>query len=84
MSTSDLGRSFEELKQEILSLKERMSQLENQSQRSLNVPRTMLLSDNFLSRTFAVFGLYLVSSLIVVIPLYIVIFVFVLMFGLFN
>ena len=84
MSTPDFGNSLETLKQEILSLKERIAQLEGQSQRSPSLPQTMLLSDSFLSRAFAVFGLYLVASLIILIPLYAIIIVFMLMFGLFN
>ncbi|UCF65119.1 MAG: hypothetical protein JSW33_04605 [bacterium] len=84
MSSTDFGNSLEALKQEMLSLKERIVQLENRSQHPVNLPRTMLLSDSFLARAFAVLGLYIVSSLIIFIPLYAIIIVFMLMFGLFN
>ena len=45
------------------------------------LPQTMLLSDSFLKRAFAVLGHYFVASLLIAVPFYILIFVAMLALG---
>ena len=41
-----------------------------------------LISDNFLKRAFAVYGYTMVAGLIIMIPVYVLMFLFILIFGL--
>lgn len=65
----------EEIQQEIMNLKNKINYLENHLNYQPKLPVTNILSDNFLKRAFAILGHYTVASLIIVIPLYIIIFI---------
>ena len=70
--------------QELARLRQRVESLERGTDLSLGhdvLPQTMLLSDSFLKRAFAVLGHYFVASLIIAIPFYILIFIGALLLG---
>jgi hypothetical protein len=78
MATDDLVNQIKALQESLHSLEQKVQYLE------ANSPQTWLLSDNFLKRAFAVMGHYLVASLIIGIPFYIIMILLMLMFGGFN
>ena len=45
------------------------------------LPQTMLLSDSFLKRAFAVYGHSIVAGLIIAVPIYIVVFIIMMALG---
>lgn len=67
--------SHEEMELEISNLKKKINYLENHLNYQPKLPDTNILSDNFLKRAFAILGHYIVASLIIVVPLYILIFI---------
>ena len=74
--------------QELARLRQRIEALERDTDLTATLdgsrdplPQTMLLSDSFLKRAFAVLGHYLVASLIVVVPIYILIFIIAMALG---
>ena len=80
MTDQESAATLSAATREIESLKERVARLE---QFSSPLPRTWLLSTSFLKRAFGVLGLYIVSSLIIVIPFYMILFIIFLAMGLF-
>ena len=75
MSESELTKALESATEEIQSLKMRLNALEQASGGKTGLPDTKLLSDNFLTRAFAVWGHSLAAGLIVAIPFYIIVFI---------
>jgi len=67
MTDDELVAALTSAHQEIAALRWRLDQLEG---------RTMLTSPSFLKRSFAVLGHYLVASLLVALPIYLIIFIF--------
>lgn len=63
------------LEQRIVALETRLATLE------LRLPRTQLMSTSFMSRAFAVLGHYMVASLIIAIPIYLLSFIMFAMLG---
>ena len=84
MSNIDSIDQFELLKNTVQKLEERIQILEKNSAFSENLPKTSLLSNSFLKRSFAVLGHYFVSSLIIIIPLYILMILLMFLFGVFK
>ena len=84
MTNSDLVKQIEALQNAFRALEQKFQKLEENSIRKESSPFTWLISDSFLKRSFAVFGHYLVASLIIGIPFYILIIVLMLLFGGFN
>lgn len=80
MDKIEQENEIRELKEQVANLEQRLKYLEVNSIKKL--PNTSLISSNFLSRAFAVFGHYLVAALIVSIPLYAVAFIIALIGGL--
>ena len=73
MSTDELTVSLENAKKEIEWLKNQVRELNSEIRGRRYLPSTSLLSDKFLTRAFAVLGHYIVASLIIAVPFYIVI-----------
>ena len=73
MAESNLTQALEHAMAEIESLRTRVSQLEEKTRSVESLPDSMLLSNVFLKRSFAVLGHYLVAGLIISVPLYVVI-----------
>ena len=74
MEDSKIINAFEKLTLEIKALRTRLNELENKQKQEVNVPKTMLLDTNFIKRSLAVLGHYLVASLIVILPIYLIVF----------
>ncbi|MGB3543648.1 hypothetical protein [Rubrivirga sp.] len=80
MTDPQLSRELAELRQRVADLEagigisERIGDLNG-------VPDSMLFSDSFLRRAFAVLGHYFVASLIVALPFYLLIFLGAALFG---
>jgi hypothetical protein len=77
----DLLHELNVLRTQLQTLDQRMASMERRQSQMPALPQTNLLSGSFLSRAFAVLGHYLVASLIIAIPIYIVIFVIILFVG---
>jgi lipopolysaccharide/colanic/teichoic acid biosynthesis glycosyltransferase len=75
MEDSKIINAFEKLTLEIKALRSRLNELENKQQQEVNVPKTMLLDKKFLKRSFAVLGHYIIASLIIVLPIYLIVFI---------
>lgn len=69
------------LRTQMHTLDQRMASMERRQSQMPALPQTNLLSGSFLSRAFAVLGHYLVASMIIAIPLWILIFVIFLFVG---
>lgn len=78
MLEKDFARELEAAHQEIQSLRARLEHLED-ARASHDLPETMLLNKSFLKRAFAVLGHYFVASLIITIPIYVLIFLIVIL-----
>lgn len=70
MSETELKKSLKEALEEIKSLRNRVEVLENASSRGGSLPDTMLLSDQFIKRAFAVWGHNAVVGLIIAVPVW--------------
>ncbi len=75
--------------QELARLRQRVEALERDLDLTTTLgggrdplPQTMLLSDSFLKRAFAVLGHYFVASLVIAVPFYVLIFVVMMALGL--
>ncbi|PLX32152.1 MAG: hypothetical protein C0600_03580, partial [Ignavibacteria bacterium] len=82
MEEQDLQRRVSELDSHVKLLEERVVSMERRQSMQPDMPQTALLSGSFLTRAFAVLGHYIVASLIIAIPIYIVIFVIAIVIGL--
>lgn len=82
MEEQDLQRRVGELDSHVKLLEERIVSMERRQSMQPDLPQTALLSGSFLTRAFAVLGHYIVASLIIVIPIYIVIFIIAIAIGL--
>jgi hypothetical protein len=71
-------READELRRELASLQQRIGVLER-SGRFRPLPNTALLDESFLKRAFAVLGHYTVAGIIIAIPFYILMFLFVIL-----
>lgn len=82
----DLRSEITALKTQIHGYEHRIKTMEQRLVQQPALPQTSLLSGSFLSRAFAVFGHNLVASLIIVLPLYLIIFIMIVFVGisLFN
>ncbi|MBN1446479.1 MAG: hypothetical protein JXA28_01010 [Bacteroidetes bacterium] len=81
MEEQDLQHRLSELQSHLKTLEERVISMERRQSMQPDLPQTALLSGSFLTRAFAVLGHYIVASLIIAIPIYIIIFVVILMIG---
>ncbi len=64
--------------EENTSLESRVLKIENNMKVIQNlVPKTNLMSHSFIKRAFAIMGHYIIASLIIVIPFYLIIFIIV-------
>jgi len=81
MTNEELSTALEKAMVEIETLKSEVNRLKSSSDLEQRLPRTNLLSHSFLTRAFTVLGHYFVASLIIVIPIYILIFIFALVIG---
>ena len=79
MSEQQLQEELARSQKQIQALHQRLTMLEQS--RTTNTPETMLLSDNFLKRAFAVLGHSMVASLIVSVPFYILLFLMMMAIG---
>jgi membrane-bound ClpP family serine protease len=70
-----------EAQRQIQTLRARVDELERRANLT-ELPHTMLLDPSFLKRAFAVLGHYLVASLLIALPIYLLIFLIMLLFGL--
>ena len=78
MTPEELQIALEKANNDIHNLTVKLSRLENEAAYNNSlIPRTNLLSDNFLTRAFAVLGHSLVANLIIVLPIYLIIFLIV-------
>ena len=77
----DLLHELHVLRTQMQTLDQRMASMERRQSQMPALPQTNLLSGSFLSRAFAVLGHYLVASLIIAIPVWILIFVIFLFVG---
>ncbi len=81
MDTPELQTRLEGLDQRIDGLERILRDIKARQDAMPALPKTNLLSGSFLSRAFAVLGHYIVASLIIVLPIYIVIFIILLVVG---
>ena len=63
-----------EMAREVESLRLRIQQLESRYEVAPRMPRTSLVADKFMTRSFAVFGHNFVASRVISIPFYILFF----------
>lgn len=77
----DLLHELNVLRMQMQTLDQRLASMERRQSQIPALPQTNLLSGSFLSRAFAVLGHYLVASLIIAIPVWILIFVIFLFVG---
>lgn len=82
MEEQDLQHRLNEVQTHVKTLEERVVSMERRQSMQPDLPQTALLSGSFLTRAFAVLGHYIVASLIIVIPLYILIFIVAIVIGL--
>ncbi|MFZ1728582.1 MAG: hypothetical protein WBQ23_11780 [Bacteroidota bacterium] len=75
MSQTDFQHEINVLKSHLKVLEERIVSTERRQTQLPVIPKTNLLSGSFLTRAFAVMGHYMVASMIITIPLFIIIFV---------
>jgi hypothetical protein len=78
MDEQDLSAQLAQAREQIHSLQQRVDSLEL---RTAHLPNTQLLDDSFIKRAFAVLGHYIVASLIITIPFYLLIFLIALAIG---
>ncbi|MBN2565803.1 MAG: hypothetical protein JXB46_08835 [Candidatus Eisenbacteria bacterium] len=81
MSEQSIGSVSAATEQELQQLRARVAQLEA---RVGSLPNTMILSRSFLARAFAVLGHYLVAGLMIALPIYALMFFFVIIVGCLN
>ena len=81
MSEQQLQEELARSQKQIQVLHQRLMQLEQSNNGGGRVPETMLLSDSFLKRAFAVFGHSMVASLIVMVPFYLIVFLMMMAVG---
>jgi hypothetical protein len=81
MEEQDLQHRLSELQSHIKTLEERVISVERRQSMQPDLPQTALLSGSFLTRAFAVLGHYIVASLIIAIPIYVIIFIVLIMIG---
>lgn len=74
MSELELTEALQKANSEIQSLQERLNTLEVRGKVN-TLPNTNLLSESFLTRAFAVYGHSLVAGLVIVAPIYLLIFI---------
>jgi len=77
----DTDAQVQALQKEIEELKERVQQIEARYEVAPRLPSTNLISDKFLSRSFAVFGHNFVASLIISLPFYVLAFIVMMTIG---
>jgi len=75
MTNEEISNALEKAMQDIEGLKSEINELKSKGDLGSHLPRTNLLSDNFLTRAFTVLGHYIVASLIIVLPIYLLIFI---------
>ncbi|MFQ5633229.1 MAG: hypothetical protein ACE5I1_31070 [bacterium] len=76
MAENNFRQMLENANAEITALRNRIAELESKvSMTGSTLPKTDLLSDSFLRRAFTVWGHQIVASLIVVLPIYLLIFI---------
>ena len=73
MTDPDTARELADLRRRVADLETNLGVAERLGGYS-DLPDSMLFSDSFLKRAFAVLGHYVVASLIVMVPIYLVIF----------
>ena len=73
MNADELTEAVRSARSEIEMLRVRLDELQN---------RTNLISQSFLKRAFAVLGHYMVSSLMIAIPFYVLLFIIIIVAGL--
>lgn len=78
---ADPQRELNVLRSQLQTLEQRIASMERRQSQLPALPQTNLLSGSFLTRAFAVLGHYIVASLIIVVPIYIVLFVIILAVG---
>jgi hypothetical protein len=66
---------------EIKALQNRIAALESQSTAVGHIPRTALLSDSFLKRSFTIWGHNFVAGIIIALPIWLVVMAVLLMLG---
>lgn len=77
----DPARELNVLRSQLQTLEQRIASMERRQSQFPALPDTNLLSGSFLTRAFAVLGHYMVATLIIMVPLYILIFVIILAVG---
>lgn len=78
MDEQNLMAQLAQANEQIHSLQQRIDSLEL---RTTHLPNTQLLDDSFIKRAFAVLGHYIVASLIIMVPFYVLIFLIALAIG---
>jgi len=68
MSDDDLKKQLENAFTEIQDLKSRLNELESLSGKYKKLPDTMLLSESFITRAFAVFGYNFMIGMMISVP----------------
>ena len=84
MTNAELNKAFEKALAEIENLKNRVKDLEQPSGKAEKIPRTNLLSENFLTRAFTVWGHSFVAGIIIAIPFWVLGLVIAVMVGAFR
>ncbi|MBR9979011.1 MAG: hypothetical protein KFH87_13070 [Bacteroidetes bacterium] len=79
--STDLRSEIDALKTQIHGYEHRIKSMEQRQGQQPMLPQTNLISSSFLSRAFAVFGHNLVASLIIILPLYLLIFIIIIFVG---
>ena len=75
MTNDELTDELEKANAKIISLHRRLMRIEKGKSRT-GLPNTMILSPSFLKRAFAVYGHVLAAGFIIMLPFYILIFIF--------
>lgn len=81
MSEVELTEALTSANSQLQSLQARVSELERKTSANVVLPSTDLLSDRFLKRAFAVLGHYIVASLIIALPIYVIILIVFIVIG---
>lgn len=78
MTQQDYIEELKKAQKQIQVLHQRLSLLETTEKK---LPQTMMLSDSFLKRSFAVFGHTFVASIIISLPFYLIMFALIMFLG---
>ena len=84
MAGNDLKQEIDKALSEIETLRNRITELEKSATGLRKLPDTMLLSESFMTRAFAVFGHNFVVGMMIAVPIWLMLLVIAVFMGVFS